>query len=346
MHTFQGLSEVNPGEFETPVLTIGVFDGVHRGHQKILSELNAWAKEVRGDSVVLTFDCHPRAIVTGEPPPCITSLEHRLVLFERFGVQKCIVLLFDQEIMNMDAEAFLRKVVIGKVGARRLVLGEDSHFGKDRSGNLALIARVGDEYGLSRRGVELVSWQGRIMSSTAIRQAVAEGRLEEASVMLGRTYSVLGDVVKGAGRGVELGYPTANLDLHHELRPPRGVYGARVVIDGMPRSALVNIGSRPTFYPELPACREGAVEVHVLDFEGSLYGHVLEVSFLFKIRDERKFSGPAALIKQIRCDEEVLRTRLREQEREKGAVGTGAPGKGAADAGAVGTGAADAGAAG
>lgn len=319
MRVHRGLDQVSARDFQQPVATtVGVFDGVHRGHRALIDELVSWAHSHHGDAVVVTFDRHPREVLHGERPAALASLEHRLVLLERANVDAAVILPFDRSMASIEAEEFVRGVLVGKLGAKRVLLGANHRFGKDRKGDLALLRRLAPSLGFEVRGIELEvsAEKTATISSTAIRDAIKEGRLEDAERLLGRPVTVLGDVAKGEARGRQLGFPTANLDLHHEARPPRGVYACLVAVgekgrapdENAPRRlAVANIGRRPTFHPE---GGEDMVEVHVLDLDEDLYGKTLEVAFLAKLRDEQKFSGAAALVEQIRKDIDETRRRF------------------------------------
>ena len=320
MRVHRGVTGVSPSQLEAPVAaTIGVFDGVHRGHQTVLAALVSWAHQDGGDSVVVTFDRHPREVLLGERPAALASLEHRLVLLARAGVDAALVLPFDGTTAATSAEDFVRHVLVGALGARKILLGANHRFGHGREGDLALLQRLGPALGFEARLVPLepADETGVVVSSTAIREAIREGRLGEAERMLGRPVSVLGRVVRGDARGRLLGFPTANLDLQHEARPPRGVYAALVSVlepgtqepplHARRHLAVVNVGRRPTFHPE---AGEDLVEVHLLDFAGDLYDRVLEVSFLAKLRDEQRFPGVEALIAQITADAADARARF------------------------------------
>jgi len=303
MRTYRGLEGVTQAAFRDPAVTIGVFDGVHRGHQAVLQALREEAAREGGESVVITFDTHPRGVLTGAPPPLLTSLEHRLELFERAGIDATIVLHFDERLADVTAEAFVRDVIVGRIGARAVVLGADSHFGRGREGNVAFLEREKPRYGFRLRAVPLLPDEAapggaEHVSSTAIRRAISEGRLDDAARMLGRPPALLGRVVPGDGRGRSIGFPTANLEPLHDVRPPRGVYLALVPLACAVHRALVNVGVRPTF--DGPP-RE-VIEVHILGFSGDLYGRTLKVRFLRKLRDERRFPSVPALVAQIERD--------------------------------------------
>ncbi|MBK8177804.1 MAG: hypothetical protein IPK67_02665 [Planctomycetes bacterium] len=231
------------------VVSIGVFDGVHLGHQAILAANVARSRELGARPTVVTFAGHPKKLLLGREPRTLTSLEHRLELFRRAGIQHALALTFDEHLRNQPAEEFAADVLVKRLGARAFVLGFDSKFGRDRRGGPELLARLGYDV----RVVEQVLVGGRAVSSTAIREAVELGDLEGARRMLGRPVSVLGTVVQGAQIGRRLGFPTANLDLHHKLHPPAGVWAdvARLLDrDGgaLEHRAVANIGTRPTLH--------------------------------------------------------------------------------------------------
>lgn len=311
MRVLRGRRQLSPDRFRRPVVTLGVFDGVHRGHRALLARARELSARLGGELVVLTFDRHPRTLTTGDPPPLITSPAHRLLLLEREGVDATIVLTFDQELRHMSAEAFVEDLLVGRIGLSALVLGHDSHFGHQRRGDLELSRRLLEPRGIPVERTEAVRLDdGRIISSSTIRATVAAGDLDEAARLLGRPPALYGRVVRGDGRGRQLGVPTANLDLDGELRPGRGVYAGRVRIDGTAYAAAVNIGGRPTFYPE--GERADTVEVHVLDLPAGtdLYGRYLEVFLTGFVRPERRFDGPDDLRAQLARDLEDVRARV------------------------------------
>lgn len=275
---------------------------MHLGHQKIIQEARDWARNNKGETVVITFKSHPKAVLSGRPLNFITSLEHKLVLLQRQGVD--IILVFDfKEVAELRAEDFIRQVV-GMLGTKGWVMGINSHFGKNREGDFSLASRLSQYYGYQLRVCPPVNYKGDIISSTRIRTAILAGDLEEAEGMLGRPVSVLGTVVRGSGRGKSLGYPTANLDLQQEIRPPSGVYATWVTLHGKDYLSLTSIGTRPTFEGE----GKETSEVYIINFDRDLYGEVLEVKFIYKLREELKFASAEALKAQMDKDkEEVLR---------------------------------------
>lgn len=283
------------------MVSIGVFDGVHLGHQAILAANRARAAALGARSTVVTFQTHPKGTLLGRAPRTLTSLEHRLELFRRAGVEHTRVLAFDASLRERSAEDFVRETLVRDLGARAFVLGFDSKFGRDRRGTPELLRTLG----LDVEVVGKVEVGGRAVSSTAIREAVELGDLAGAARMLGRPVSVLGTVVRGSARGRELGFPTANLDLHHELHPPPGVWAGRALVLGASGArgslpAVANIGFRPTLASQ--TCAEPMLEVHLLDFQGDLVGRDLEFEFHALLRGERRFAGPSELAAQIARD--------------------------------------------
>jgi len=291
------------------VVSVGVFDGIHLGHQAILAANVRESEALDAEPTVVTFRDHPKGVLLGHAPRTLTSLEHRLELFRRGGIRRCAVLTFDERLRQVPAERFTRDFLVGKLGARRFVLGFDSKFGRNREGTPERLKEIGFDVVV----VPKVVVAGRPVSSTAIREAVELGDLAAAQEMLGRPFAVYGDVVHGDGLGQRLGFPTANLDPHHELLPPNGVYACWVreaQREAPPaRAAVVNIGLRPTLGGATPSGPR--VEAHLLDFSGDLYGAVLELEFVVALRDERRFAGLDELCAQIERDIALARGILR-----------------------------------
>lgn len=304
MEVLSGLESLPDPRLRSPIVTWGVFDGVHRGHRRVIEQVLSWARDEGVSSAVVTFDRHPEEVLRGGKVPLVSPLGERLRLIGALGVDFCVVLNFTVDFSKTSAEEFIRGIVAGRMGAKGIVLGHDSRFGRDRAGDLDFLTRLGRDVGLEVRHSEPEIFKGRPVSSSLIREAVFAGRLEDATFLLGRPPSVIGTVVKGARRGSTLGFPTANLELHHAVKPPPGVYAADVPLGSRLYRAVVNIGTRPTFQ------QGGAetIEAHLLDYAGGdLYGRVAEVRFLARIRDEKKFDGPDALKRQISADIEVAR---------------------------------------
>ena len=290
---------VAPPHARGSVVSVGVFDGVHLGHQEILKRNVERARELGARATVVTFREHPKAVLLGHAPRTLTSLEHRLELFRRAGIEHTLALTFDAALRAVPAREFAADVLRRRLDARQLVLGFDSKLGRDREGTPEFLRTLGFEVEVV--GQVLVG--GRAVSSTAIREAVELGDLDGAARMFGRPVAVYGDVVRGNQLGRVLGFPTANLDLHHELRPPVGVYAGFArrlarVDERLP--AVINIGFRPTVSAERPAVAH--VEAHLLDFEGDLYGAQLELEFTRRLRDEQRFPDVESLRRQIARD--------------------------------------------
>ncbi len=292
------------------VVSIGMFDGMHLGHQAILAANVARARALDALATVVTFRRHPKRLLLGHAPKTLTTLEHRLELFERAGIEHAAVLNFDAALRTLSAAEFTREIALRGLGARAFVLGFDSKFGRDRGGTPESLTALGFAVEVAPKVVV----QGRPVSSTAIREAIELGDLPAAAAMLGRPVSVFGRVIHGANLGHRIGFPTANLNLHQELHPPPGVYACRVrpQVPGGARpvhGGVANIGFRPTVDPDPP--RRPLVEVHVLDFEGDLYGQRVELEFVARLRGEKRFAGLDELAAQIARDVLEARARLR-----------------------------------
>jgi riboflavin kinase / FMN adenylyltransferase len=300
LDTISGIKKIQK-KLTWPVVTLGVFDGVHLGHQKVIKKTINLANKENGESIILTFDRHPKSFLSQKQQTCITSLEHRLVLFEQLGVDISVVLDFDKKIAEISAEDFIAKIIHEWLGAKVVVLGFNCSFGKDRRGDASMVCDFAGKYGFEVVVCEPVEFEGEITSSTAIRKKIIQGDLQKAKGMLGRRVSVFGTVTKGFGRGVELGFPTANLNLHHEIKPPSGVYATKAFLDGREYNAITNIGNCPTFEKNADD-NEPIVEVHIIDFSESIYGKDLEVQFLYKLREEIKFENADELKRQLERD--------------------------------------------
>ena len=291
------------------VVSLGVFDGVHLGHRAILKANVARATTLGGRPTVVTFRHHPKQLLLGRAPRTLTTLAHRLELFQRAGIAHSLVLSFDAALRDTPAERFTREVLVERMGGVAFVLGFDSKFGRNQEGGPKLLKALG----LPVEVVPQVVLDQRAVSSSAIREAVELGDLAGAARMLGRPVSVLGEVVRGEALGRTLGFPTANLDLHHELHPPTGVYACRahLLAQGethaveVSHPSVANIGFRPTVVGRPPD--EPLVEVHLLDFEGDLYGRTVELEFAQRLRGEQRFGDLEALRAQIARDVEAAR---------------------------------------
>ncbi|MGA9452923.1 MAG: bifunctional riboflavin kinase/FAD synthetase [Verrucomicrobiia bacterium] len=286
-------------------LAIGFFDGVHLGHQQIIRQTITDARQHDAIALVLTFDRHPNSVVApDQAPPLIYSLPQKLRAIESLGADTLLLMHFDEKFSRQTGEGFIRRLVgdLGKI--QSLCVGSDFVFGYQRGGNVALLKKLGDKTGFTVHGLAAVSLDGRIVSSTRIREAIQAGELDAASQMLGRPYAISGRVVAGDRVGRQLGFPTANLDVAGLILPPNGVYAGLAKVKKNPHRVALNIGFRPTM---ASAARQLRVEAHLLDFSGNLYGEELTVEIGGKLRAERKFASSAELHRQILRDIAVLR---------------------------------------
>ncbi|HTL70338.1 MAG TPA: bifunctional riboflavin kinase/FAD synthetase [Candidatus Eisenbacteria bacterium] len=279
-------------------VAIGVFDGVHLGHQKILRDLFRRAKRLGARPTIVTFDPHPEKVLRpGNANPILMSLPHRLRLFGELGVAETVVVRFNKRFAAVTHQRFLEELLVGRLGMRSLSVGRDFRFGRGGRGDIGYLAALSCALGYEFTAVPPFRLGGHVVSSTRIRKLIRSGRLKDASRMLGRSVSVYGTVVRGRGRGKSVGFPTANLNPHHETLPPPGVYAAWGILDGRRLQAVLNLGSRPTF-----GDRETALEAHFLRFHGDLYGREIELDFVKKLRSVRRFAGREELARAIRAD--------------------------------------------
>ena len=284
------------------VLTIGTFDGVHRGHRAILEETLRVAGAERLRSVLVTFDPHPREVVrhNGEAVLLLTTVEERLRVLEPFGLDVCLVLPFTRDISMLDAGEFFRTILLDRIGARHIVVGVDHAFGRGRGGRIDELRRLGEENGVAVTVVPALEADGGKISSTAIRDALLAGDIPSATRGLGRLYTLSGVVRRGDGLGRQLGFPTANLhlDSNKKLLPLAGVYAVQASVGERAFEGMMNVGRRPT----ISDAGHISTEVHLFDFSDDIYGRTMEVRILERIRDEVKFASLDALIAQLRRD--------------------------------------------
>jgi riboflavin kinase/FMN adenylyltransferase len=291
---------------------IGIFDGVHRGHQYLIKQMLTTARRLGAKPIVITFFPHPAhvlrapASVRYEDKPdlklgYLTSLGSRFHLLSDLGVAACLVVRFNRSFAEIQPQKFIEDILVKKLGVKAVFVGDDFRFGKDRRGGIALFQRFGLKYGYEMHVVSGLKQGREIISSTRIRQLVGAGKLNEAARLLGRGVSVSGIVVKGSERGKSLGFPTANIEYGSLfILPPQGVYVVKVLLGKKKYLAIANIGTRPSFGKQNFKLY---LEVHILDFSKNIYGKCLEVEFLKKIRNEKRFPSPQALIRQIHKDE-------------------------------------------
>jgi riboflavin kinase / FMN adenylyltransferase len=292
-------NELKPGTRKV-CLAIGFFDGVHLGHQQIIRQTITDARKYNALGLGITFDRHPNTIVApARVPPLIYSLPQKLRTLESLGPEATLLIHFDQAFSQKTGEAFIRELAGAWSGIQSICVGANFHFGYKRSGNVELLKKLGGELKFLVHGMAAVALDGEPVSSTRIREAIRVGDLDAASQMLGRAYSMAGPVIEGDKLGRKLGFPTANLDPSGLALPPSGVYAIHAVVSGKTHRAVLNIGTRPTLGNPNPPLR---VEAHLLDFDGDIYGHELEIVFAEKLRDEKKFSSVDELEAQIARD--------------------------------------------
>ncbi len=290
------------------VATVGTFDGVHRGHWEVLQEIRRRAGETGRRSVLVTFDPHPLRIVRPEhaPPLLTTPVEKKEILAES-GLDYAVFIAFTETLSRYEPRRFVEEVLVERLGVEELVIGYDHGFGRDRSGDAEMLRTIGVELGFDVDVVPPVESGGHAVSSSGIRTAIASGRMEDAEAGLGRPYSVRGVVVRGDGRGRHLGFPTANLRVSNteKLVPPAGIYAVRGVLRSGTWPGALHLGPRPTFQGSPPT-----IELHLMDYEGDLYGEEVRVDFVRRLREVRPFSSAAALVEQMKEDVAVARAVL------------------------------------
>jgi riboflavin kinase / FMN adenylyltransferase len=291
--------EPRPIRWHQPVLALGNFDGLHRGHMKIVERVVRTAAERSATPLVLTFDPHPTRVVRPDKaPPLLMTMAQKVETLERAKVHGLAVVRFTPEMARWDPETFVRLVLNDWLRVSEVWVGANFLFGHDRSGNYSLLRVLGARYGFRAEKIDPVRYKEFVVSSTRVRRLIAEGRVDEAATLLGRHYFMDGVVVHGLQRGRVLGFPTANLETENELTPPNGVYATLATLGGIVYPAVTNIGVRPTFHQ--PSAT--VIETHLLDIERDLYGQPMRVSFVQRIRDERTFDGVEALKAQIASD--------------------------------------------
>lgn len=286
------------GKFPRVVLTIGNFDGVHRGHQALMRRLINRAGEVGGTSAVFTFDPHPLKVLAPEKcPPLINLPEGKMALFNEVGLDLIVNHAFSEEFALQSPRDFVELTLCRHLRPVEIYVGSDFRFGKGREGNVEYLRGLGDELGFRVIHVEPITYKNVVVSSTLIRELLIKGRVEEAADLLGRPYAVSGTVVEGDARGRKLGFPTANIQTRNEIIPRRGVYAVKVTFDGETYKAITNVGLRPTFKKD-----SLAIEAFIFDFSDDIYGCSVELEFIARLRDEKAFSSPQELVTQIERD--------------------------------------------
>jgi len=299
METIHFPDDVRPAWLSHPVLALGNFDGLHRGHQKIIERVKRGAAEHGGTPMAMTFDPHPpRVVRPDKAPPLLMTKAQKLEALHQAGIRCVAVVRFTRELSEWDPETFVRVVLVEWLRVSEVWVGANFLFGHERSGNFSLLRMLGQRYGFRADKIDPVRYKDFVVSSTRVRRLVGEGRVDEAGALLGHGFYLDGRVVAGRRRGRELGFPTANIATDNELLPPHGVYATTMTIDGVVYPGLTNIGVRPTFGEQ-----DTTVETHLLGYSGDLYGHAVRLGFVLRLRDERKFDDVDALRAQIEADQ-------------------------------------------
>lgn len=286
------------------VVAVGVFDGMHLGHQRLIHDLLEMSTELQGVPTVITFGNHPDEVVSGQAPEPLISVPHRLRLLRRAGVQRLLLLEFDERIREITARQFAHDILYKALRTRGLLLGFDSAIGKNRQGTPAAFTELGKDYGFNVRTGQALAVEGLPVSSTRIRNAIKQGDLDGASRLLGRRPGAFGEVIHGNHRGHGLGFPTANLRPQHQVLPPSGVYAVEILHEGEQYKGVANLGICPTFddHGTSPGHSSLSLEVHFLDFDVEIYGATLEITFVELLRQEQRFESAQQLQEQIAAD--------------------------------------------
>lgn len=292
-----------PPTLKGGALTIGNFDGVHRGHASIIQRLKSLADQLHGPSIVFTFDPHPvRLLRPDQCPPPLTWTDRKADLLAELGIDMVIAYPTNQELLSLSYQEFFQQIVVDAVGSRAMAEGPNFFFGRDREGNPDRLRELCQQHGIHLEIVQPLLEGQEYISSSRIRNLIRDGQVEQAAAMLTHPYRIRGMVTHGASRGSTLGFPTANLDAIDTLIPAKGVYAGRTFVDGRSHWSAIHVGPNPTFQEEVLK-----VESHLLDFEGSIYGQAVEVDFIARIRDIRSFASAEQLIQQLQDD--VVTTR-------------------------------------
>jgi riboflavin kinase/FMN adenylyltransferase len=304
METIHFPDDPRPARWAQPVLALGNFDGVHRGHRKILDRVRRVANEHGATSVVVTFDPHPSRIVRPDKaPPLLMTTAQKLEALAAAGLPRAAIVPFTFELSRWDPEMFVRTVLVDWLRVAEVWVGANFLFGHDRTGNYSMLRTLGNRYGFRAEKIDPVRYKEFVVSSTRIRRLVGEGRVDESAALLGHQYYVDGTVVHGDHRGRGFGFPTANLCTKNELVPPNGVYATTTTIDGVIHPSITNIGVRPT----VDASGRTSIETHIFSLDRDLYGATLRVGFVQRLRDERAFGSIDLLTAQIAADCEQAR---------------------------------------
>ena len=284
-----------------PVVTLGNFDGVHLGHQKIFNRAKEEASKLGGEAVVITFEPHPlKVLAPRHCPPLLTPFRKKMILIEESGMDVVLCIEFTLAFSKTSPLDFVKSVLVEKVGARKIIVGYNYHFGKAKEGNVEALKNMGKLFNVAVEVVQPMKVGDSVVSSSRVRELIKTGKVEEASTLLGRSYLMVGKVVAGAGRGHALGFPTANLEISDELHPQPGVYAVEVIWNHRSFHGVANVGRNPTF--ETGGPNKINLEAYILDFDQQIYGEEIQVNFQRRIRDEVRFDSRDQLIAQIKKD--------------------------------------------
>jgi len=299
------------------VVTIGMFDGLHAGHRALLQKVIETAKEINGESVIISFWPHPRIVLNKDVERLrfLTTLEEKTRLFSETGIDHLVLIPFTKELSELTAREFIKKILIDEVKLKHLVVGYDHRFGKDRASSHEEYRKLAEKYNFTVSRIEAVEINGQHISSSVIRNLIQDGKIKEANTLLTYNYLLTGRVTGGLRMGRNIGYPTANIELQEPLKlvPPDGVYACIVNILGKRYGGMLNIGFRPTFNSEQ---KQRSVEVHILDFNRNVYSEEIMLEFIERVREEKKFTGVDKLIAQLRIDEQNIRKILKSYLKE------------------------------
>ena len=309
MKVYSGLKDFSA---ENPVVTIGMFDGLHAGHRILLQKVTEKAREINGESVIISFWPHPRIILNKDADSLrfLTSLEEKTKLFSETGIDHLVLIPFTKDLASLTAGEFIERILIKGINLKHLVIGYDHRFGRDRASSQPEFYKYAEKYGFTISKVEEVEINGRHVSSSVIRELILKGKIKEASSLLTYNYLLSGRVIGGQRLGRTIGYPTANIEPQEprKLIPPDGVYACIVHILGEKHGGMLNIGYRPTLKT---GQKQRSIEVHILDFNLNIYSEEATIEFIERIRDEKKFDGIEQLKKQLMVDEKRIREVLR-----------------------------------
>ena len=284
--------------FTNPIITLGNFDGIHLGHQKIFKKVIEEARQVHGESVVITFEPHPLKVLYPEHcPPLLTPFRKKMMLIEKTGIEKVLCIKFTKAFAEISPVEFVKNILVDKVKTKKIIVGYNYRFGKGKSGDVEILKNHCQRFGVEVEVMEALIIDHTIVSSSMIRELIKEGDVEKASTLLGRDYPVIGRVIEGSKRGHTLGFPTANLEISEELYPKPGVYAVAVEWKHQLFNGLANVGFNPTFNAKV-----FSLEVYILNFHREIYGDEIQVKFVKRIRDEVRFDSPSQLIDQIQKD--------------------------------------------